>query len=234
VAAGVQATVAGRVPGAAAFGLVLPPDAEVVPATSLTDPAWTARVLAERARWQGTGNLRVLATVWWYSASTVLVTPALAGLATGRPLSARSADTAVALLPGARPIAAESSAPAADPVAELREALAATIAAVAEAGRMRERPLWAFATDSLANRLLALGRALGDVEAVTALAAPLATAIGHPLPVPRYVDVGRSRFTRRASCCLIYRTPGQGLCTSCPRRPPAERRILLEDAASRF
>ncbi len=96
----VQAAVAARVPGAATLGLVLPPGVDVVPATALTDPVWTAEVLAERARWQGTSDLRVLATVWWYSASTVLLTPALAGLATGRPLSARPADTVVALLPG--------------------------------------------------------------------------------------------------------------------------------------
>ena len=48
---------------------------------------------------------------------------------------------------------------------------------------MRERPLWAIATDSLANQLLTLGRALGDVPAATALAGPLAAAIGAPLPV---------------------------------------------------
>ena len=93
---------------------------------------------------------------------------------------------------------------------------------------MRERPLWAIATDSLANRLLAVGRALGDVPRATALAGPLAAAIGAPLPAPRYVDVRGRPGTRRASCCLLYRVPGEPLCTSCPRRPPAERRILLE------
>jgi hypothetical protein len=98
---------------------------------------------------------------------------------------------------------------------------------VAEAGRMRERPMWAIATDSLANQLLALGRALGDVPTVTGLAAPLAAAIGPPLPAPRYVDVPRGRVTRRASCCLLVEVPGQAMCTSCPRRPPAERARLL-------
>ncbi len=223
-----QSEVAARIPGAAALGLVLPRGAAVVPAVALAHPAWTAQVLAERARWQGTADLRVLATVWWYSASAVLLTPALAGLVAGLPLSARLEDTTVALLPGLRPIAAESSAAAADPGAELRDALGAVISAVAEAGRTRERPLWAIATDSLANQLLALGRAIGDVPAATALAAPLAAAIGPLLPVPRYVDVGRSRFTRRASCCLLVEVPGQAMCTSCPRRPPAERRALLE------
>jgi ferric iron reductase protein FhuF len=224
----VQSEVAARIPGAAALGLVLPPGADVVPGTYLTDPGWTADVLDRRSRWQRTGDPRVLATVWWYSASTVLLTPVLAGLVTGRPLSARLGDTSVALLPGGHPVAAESSAAGGDPAAELRETLARVIAAVAETGRMRQRPLWAIATDSLANQLLALGRALGDVPAATALAGPLAAAIGPPLPVPRYVDVGRARFTRRASCCLLVEVPGQAMCTSCPRRPPEERRTLLQ------
>jgi ferric iron reductase protein FhuF len=72
------------------------------------------------------------------------------------------------------------------------------------------------------------------VPAATALAAPLAAAVGAPLPVPRYVDVDGARFTRRASCCLLYRVPHEPMCTSCPRRPPTERQILLEDAATRF
>jgi ferric iron reductase protein FhuF len=229
-----QAAVAARIPGAAALGLLAPPSASPVPATLLADAAWTADTLAARAPRQGTDDRRVLATVWWYSASTVLLTPALAGLVTGVPLSARLPDTAVSMLAGRLPVAAVSSAPGGDPGAELRESLAAVVAAVAEAGRMRERPLWAIATDSIANRLLALGRALGDVPGATALAAPVAAAVGAPLPVPRYVDVAGARFTRRASCCLLYRVPYEPMCTSCPRRPPAERRILLEDAAARF
>jgi ferric iron reductase protein FhuF len=234
VSGGGQAAVAARIPGAAGLGLLAPPSASVVPATLLADVRWTADTLAARAPRQRTDDRRVLATVWWYSVSTVLLTPSLAGHVTGVPLSARLPDTAVSMLAGGLPVAAVSSAPAGDVAAELRESLGAVIAAVAEAGRIRERPLWAIATDSIANRLLALGRALGDVPRATALAAPLAAAVGAPLPVPRYVDVGGARFTRRASCCLLYRVPHEPMCTSCPRRPPAERQVLLEDAASRF
>jgi ferric iron reductase protein FhuF len=234
VSGGGQAAVAARIPGAAALGLLAPPSASVLPATLLADVRWTADTLATRAPRQRTDDRRVLATVWWYSVSTVLLTPSLAGLVTGVPLSARLPDTAVSMLAGGLPVAAVSSAPAGDVAAELRESLGAVVAAVAEAGRMRERPLWAIATDSIANRLLALGRALGDVPRATALAAPLAAAVGAPLPVPRYVDVGGARFTRRASCCLLYRVPHEPMCTSCPRRPPAERQVLLEDAAGRF
>ncbi|HEV7728008.1 MAG TPA: (2Fe-2S)-binding protein [Modestobacter sp.] len=236
-----QAAVAARLPGAAALGLVAPPMGTVVPAARLADPGWTAQVLTERGARQRTTDRRVLATLWWYSVSSVLLTPALAGLVTGRPLSARLADTRLHLLAGSVPIAATASAAGvgADPLADLRASLEAVVGAVAEAGGTRSRPLWAIATDSLANRLLALGRAVGDVDAVTALAGPLAAAIGEPMPAPRYVDVARStggtaRFTRRASCCLLYRVPHEVVCTSCPRRDPAERQVLLEDAATRM
>ncbi|SDY16558.1 FhuF 2Fe-2S C-terminal domain-containing protein [Modestobacter sp. DSM 44400] len=232
---GAQAAVAARLPGAAALGLVAPPMGVVVPATRLADAWWTAHVLTERAARQRTTDRRVLATVWWYSVSSVLLTPALAGLVTGRPLSARLSDTRLHLLSGGVPIAATTAAGhSTDLEADLRGTLTAVVGAVAEAGGTRTRPLWAIATDSLANRLLALGRAVGDVDAVTALAGPLAAAIGAPMPAPRYVEVVGTRFTRRASCCLLYRVPHEAVCTSCPRRDPAERQVLLEDAAARI
>jgi ferric iron reductase protein FhuF len=234
VTAQVQAAVAARVPGAAALGLIAPPSADAVPAAVFADADWTAGRLAALGARYASGDRRVLATVWWYSASSVLLTPALAGLATGLPLSARLVDTSVGVLAGGMPVAATSSAPGGDTAGELRETLAEVVAAVAAAGGMRARPLWAIATDSLANRLLALGRALGDERRVTALAAPLAAAVGPPLPAPRYVHVAGVRFTRRVSCCLLYRLPPEPLCTSCPRRPAAEREVLLEDTAARM
>jgi ferric iron reductase protein FhuF len=229
---GAQNSVAARIPGAAGLGLVAPPSVALVPATLLADPTWvTAAVAARSGR---TASTRVSATVWWYSVSAVLVTPVLAGLATGVPLSGRLAETSLAFRHDGLPVAAVSSATGSDAATELRESLATVVPAVAAAGRMGQRPLWAIATDSIANQLLALGRALGDVPAVTTLAGPLATAIGVPLPVPRYVDVAGARFTRRASCCLMVELPGGALCTSCPRRPPAERQALLAQAARWF
>jgi ferric iron reductase protein FhuF len=231
---GRQAAVAARVPGSAALGLVPVRSAVAVPGTSIADASWVAEVLASRSGHLGTSDRRVLATVWWYSASSVLVTPVLAGLATAVPLSARLADLSFSLLADGLPVAALATAAGGDPATDLRTTLASVVAAVAQAGRMRERPLWAVATDSLAGRLLDLGRALGDVPTVTELAGPLAAAVGPPLPAPRYVDVGRARFVRRVSCCLVDRTPHGSLCTSCPRRPPAERAGLLEAAARWF
>jgi len=78
-------------------------------------------------------------------------------------------------------------------------------------------------------------RTLGSFGVPKALeGAPLAAAVGSPLPAPRYVDVAGVRFTRRVSCCLLYRLPPEPLCTSCPRRPAAEREVLLEDTAARM
>jgi ferric iron reductase protein FhuF len=231
---GTQASVAARIPGAAGLGLLVPPGAAAVPGSVLADPAWTAATLAERAARQGTRDQRVLATVWWYSLSSVLLTPPLAGLVTGVALSGRLADTSLVFRPDGLPVAAVSASGTDDVAAELRETLSLVVATVAAAGRMGERPLWAIATDSIANQLLALGRAVGDVPAATAHAAPLVAAIGPPLPVPRYVDVAGARFTRRASCCLMVELPGGALCTSCPRRPPAERHALLAQAARWF
>jgi ferric iron reductase protein FhuF len=237
---GAQGRVAGRVPGAAALGLVAPPSAAIVPGVLLADAAWTAEVLGERAARLHTEDRRVLGTVWWYSVSSVLFTPVLAGLVTGVGLSARLADTRLHVLAGPIPVAATTVAGlGGDIAADLRTTIAEVVAAVAEAGNVRERPLWAIATDSLANRLLAVGRAVGDVAAATALAGPLAAAVGAPLPTPRYVDVpspagSTVRFTQRASCCQLYRVPHEVLCTSCPRRPPAERLVLLEDTAGRM
>ncbi|MFD2091629.1 iron reductase [Blastococcus deserti] len=229
-----QVAVVARLADAGGLGLRAPASAASFPAVRLADPTWTAEVLALRAPGQRTGDRRVLATVWWYSVSSVLLTPPLAGLVTGVPLSARLPDLEVSVLRGASPVAAVAAGPGSgDLAADLRQTLAAVVAAVAEAGGMRERPLWAIATDALANRLLALGRAVRDVPAATALAAPLAAAVGPPLPMPRYEEVRGVRFVRRASCCLLCRVPGGPVCISCPRRPPAERLRLLETVASR-
>ncbi len=223
---------AARVPGAAGLGLLAPPSARPFPATLLADPTWTAERIAMLGRRYRSADRRALATVWWYSASAVLLAPVAAGLATGRPLSARLADTTLYEIAGGTVLAGVSRAVAGpDPAEELRGSLAAAIRAVATAGGMRERPLWAVATDSLAGRLLAVGRALGAVGPVTGLAAPVAAAVGDPMPAPRYTDVAGVRFVRRASCCLLLRLPGGGTCTACPTRPPAHRQVLLEDAA---
>ncbi len=195
-------------------------------------------------RWP-TVDRRVLATLWWYSVSQVFLTPTVASLfVTGQALSPRLADVELHWLPDGRVFTARSTAVldgdsgVRSVAVALRESLELAIPAVARAGARRERPLWAIATDSLANRLLWVGRARGEVARASSLAERLAELIGAPLPAPRYVDVdrrsprkGHVRFVRRGSCCLVYLEPGESKCASCPRLAPVNRHVLLRAAA---
>lgn len=212
---------------------------------SVGDATWLDTQIGLQARRWPSVDRRVLATLWWYSVSQVFPTPTLASLfVTGRALSPRPADLELHISPGGEILTARSSAVlgGGDPVeqvaAELRDSLEFAIAALARGGAGRERPLWAIATDSLANRLLWLGRARDEVDRAGALAATLAELIGSPLPAPRYVEIAPNsprtrtvRFVRRASCCLIYLEPGEAKCTSCPRQPAAVRAARLRSTA---
>lgn len=209
------------------------------------DAEWLDTQIGLQARRWPTVDRRVLATLWWYSVSQVLLTPTLASMfVTGRALSPRPADVELHCLPDGRILTAASADvlhgddPVALVAAAVRDTLEITIPAIARAGARREPPLWALATDSLANRLLWVGRACGDVQRATALAAQLVDLIGAPMPAPRYVDIdrrpprtGRARFVRRGSCCLIYLEPGEAKCVSCPRLTPGSRHELLTKAA---
>lgn len=232
--------------------LVRNPEATAVPFTAVADPAWLDRQIElHEQRWR-TGDRRVLATLWWYSVSNWFQVPAIASLlATGRVLSPLPEDVAVHWLPDSRVIGGTSSRVLAgpDPVlafgAALRAALDRVVPRVAAAGRMKERPLWAIASDSTANRFLWAGHALDDTARATALAQRVADVVGAPLPRPRWVDIvpmddegmdrpdlGERRFLRRASCCLLYEVPGQSKCGACPRRPPQDRLVRLQLAAA--
>lgn len=204
------------------------------------DGTWLDGQIAMQARRWPTVDARVRATLWWYSVSQVFVTPALASLfVTGHALSPRPSDVELHSSPVGQILTARSCAVLdGDPVeaaaAALRESLDFAIPQVARAGAGREPPLWAIAADSLANRLLWLGRARNEVDRAIALTATLAGLIGSPLPAPRYVEVarhapraGRARFVRRASCCLVYLEPGETKCASCPRQTPAQRSAQL-------
>ncbi|WP_280181989.1 (2Fe-2S)-binding protein [Nocardia farcinica] len=85
--------------------------------------------------------------------------------------------------------------------------------------------LWAIVADALGNRAVDAG--------APAVAVELAARLGPPLPTPRFVEVGGRTFVHRVSCCLVYELPGSGLCTSCPKRPAAERAALLAEHAAR-
>lgn len=244
-------------------GPLLPgPSTTPVPFSVVTDRVWlTERVSLLGRRWR-TDDPRVLATLWWYSASAWFQAPSIASLiATGSPLSPGLSDVTAHSLPDGRITGSKSTrlleakgAGELDGGAQhgaerlgvaLREVLEVVIPLVAAVGRMKERSLWAIASDSTANRCLWMGRALGEIERVTQVAGRVADAAGPPLPRPRWVDVvpmdddgvdrpdqAVHRFSRRSSCCLIYRVPHQEKCGSCPKRAPDDRLLRMRSAAS--
>jgi hypothetical protein len=103
----------------------------------------------------------------------------------------------------------------------IADLVATCVTAVASASGASPRALWAIAADSLANRVLWAG---GDAADAVALAAD------ERFPTPRYVEVAGQRAVRRVSCCLVYESPGQQKCVSCPRQLPDDRLRRLRAA----
>lgn len=223
----------------------------------LRDSDWVAQQVRRSAlRWR-TDSPRVAATLWWYTASSVLLAPPLlTGFLTGH--SVHPGPEGLTLhfaeagrLTAARPTPALTPLSASDVAEPVRALLELCVEGLAGAAGLRPRPLWSLATDSLAGLLVRAGRESGRLEESTAWALALAERIGHPLPRPRWVDVpvpdgsdglfpvpppdapAEERFVRRGSCCLIYETPGEAKCAGCPRRTPRDRTLQLELAASR-
>ncbi|HKS43964.1 MAG TPA: (2Fe-2S)-binding protein [Amycolatopsis sp.] len=197
-----------------------------VPATAITDPAWLRAQLGLAARRYGCAPAGVLGTIWWYSASSVLVAPTLEALAsTGRALDPALSSVTLDVTDDGRLLGARSGRPfdgSQDKLGKaLGETLESAIAGVEAVSGARSPALRAIATDSIANRLLFSG--------APERAEPLIAAIGQRMPRPRYVLIGSNRVVRRASCCLIYQV-GLPKCTSCPRQHPADRDRRLRTA----
>ena len=205
---------------------------EILPGSVLTNPLWLARRVRDTGlRWSH-DDTRVNGTPWWYSASSSLVAAPLTMLLTaGAAPDPRPGRLTISLQPNGYLKAARSDR-LLDTVEEFSEALhrahTEVIAALAEVSGAAPRALWAIASDSVGNRALEAGRAVGAPDR----GADLARAVCRPplLPV-RYVDVDgpeRSRrFLRRSSCCLIYVATDGDKCVSCPRRTPEDRRTQL-------
>ena len=229
-----QRQVVAALPAPAAYGLVAPPGATPIPVRALTDPEQLAGLVAAHAARYPRASIGVATTIWWYLASAVLAGPPAAGALAGVPLSADADDLVLHVGPAGMPAAAISRRTGPD---DAGPALGATFGLLVDGlcavGGLRPRPLWAIATDSLATRLLALGRAQGRLDRATTLARDLVGSMGAPVPLPRFVDVAGARFLVRSSCGLLFRAGGD-LCTSCPRRPADQRQELLERAAPGF
>jgi ferric iron reductase protein FhuF len=227
-----QQQVVAALPPDVRYGLVAPPGSPAVPLRDLADPDRLAAVVSAHAALYPGATRGVVTTVWWYLSSAVVAGPAAAGALLGVPLSADLDDLDLHLGPAGMPAAVIARRLGADdPCPALVATFGRLVESACTVGGLRPRPLWAVATDSLATRLLAFGRARGELERATSLAGRLAAAA--PVPAPRFVDVAGARFLVRGSCCLLYRAGGE-LCTSCPRRPADERLRLLERAAPGF
>lgn len=199
-----------------------------VSASLITDPTWMRERLDLACRLYRCGDRPVIGTVWWYSASSVLVAPTAESLVlAGVALDPALKSVTLHVQPDGRFLGARSSRlidrDAERVGAAYVAALAPAVERVAQVSGARERVLWAIATDSLANRLLWAGQATGDVGRTLELADALSDAMGATLPRMRFARYGTQRVVRRVSCCLIDRATGQQKCTSCPNQHPDER-----------
>ena len=202
------------------------------PGEWMTDRDWlAARVADTGVRW-GCDDPRINGTLWWYSASSTLVAAPIAMLASAGIAPDPDPAQLVCTLRDYGYLGAVRSRRLVRSPSRYAEQLVAAygslIEPLAAVSGAAPRALWAIATDSVANRALAVGRTLGRVDNACALAVELARP---PLLTPRFVDVETAsrtdRFTRRGSCCLIYLTADSDKCTSCPRRAPADRLARL-------
>jgi len=218
--ANLAATLA-AIPDAARFLVPRPGDTEL-PATVIADPDWLAEQIRLRGQIWGIDDRRTLATLWWYSASTMLVTPGVLAIAAGgRYLSPRLEHTVIHHQPSSRFSGshATQTLPGDDLAAfaaELRPTLAAVIGMLGPYVP-RPRPLWAIASDAIAGRFAWAGNRTGHPDQAAALATRIVTTIGGPMPRPRYVTQFAQCRIQRNSCCLLYRVPGESPCSDCPR-----------------
>ncbi|WP_245567251.1 (2Fe-2S)-binding protein [Nocardia vinacea] len=218
-----------------------------VPGRTLTEPDWLSARIAEMGRSWGTTEPRVSGTLWWCMVASALVEQLACAYANEEPAPEPCLDRldcevrpdggiervhihsvagrGLGAAPGDSGAPHETDAALDHACAKaLRETLAAVIGPVAAVSGAGVPSLWAIAADAIGNRALDAG----NPEA----GARLASEVGGKLPVPRFVDVDGRTFVRRISCCLVFEVPGCEMCTSCPKRPAAERKTLLARLAA--
>ncbi|WP_306796377.1 (2Fe-2S)-binding protein [Nocardia sp. XZ_19_369] len=199
-----------------------------VPGRTLTQPDWLAARITEMGHSWGTTSPRIAGTLWWCMVASALVEQIARAYAQGEqaaePLLDRF-DCEVRPDGGVERIhiLAGPDEPA-EPGTALRETLAAVITPVAEVSGAGIPALWAIVADAVGNRALDAGSPAAGTR--------LATEIGGKLPIPRFVDLGGRTFVKRISCCLVFEVPNCEMCTSCPKRPAAERESLLKQLAA--
>lgn len=200
-------------------------------ASVLADRDWLREDLRRAAGLYGAAGERVLGTIRWYSASSMLVAPALESLVhTGTAADPSLEAVRLEMHHDGRILDSRSVRPFDGGVPHLAEsfaqALGAAVEAIAEVSGAAPRSLWAIAADSIGNRLLWAGSRTDTAPEAIRLAGELGDGIvaaGAPMPRPLFTEVGDTPVVRRTSCCLIYDIPGGQKCASCPKQTPAER-----------
>lgn len=202
---------------------------ETVAGTQLVEPAWLSERIADMGISWGTGNSRISGTLWWCMTASALVDPIVEAYATGvAPLDPTlerlrcemRPDGGIERIVGA-PVAGNDHTAG----AMLRETLDRVVPVLAQVTGAGAAALWAIVADAIGNRAIDAG--------APAVAGVLAGQVGQRLPRPRFVDIESRTFVRRISCCVVFEVPGCSMCTSCPKRPAAEREHLLAEAARR-
>lgn len=204
-----------------------PATVTTVPGRMLTQPEWLAARIAEMGRSWGTTSPRIAGTLWWCMVASALVEQIARAYAhdEAAPEAAlERLDCEVRPDGGIERVRIPADGHAAGGASALHETLATVIPPVARVSGAGVPALWAIVADAIGNRALDAGSA--DA------AARLAAEIGGKLPVPRFVEIGGRTFVRRISCCLVFEVPGCEMCTSCPKRPAAERIALLAGLAA--
>ncbi len=205
-----------------------PATVTTVAGRTLTHPEWLSARIAEMGHSWGTTSLRIAGTLWWCMVASALVEQIARAYAQDGDAPEATLDRLdcevrpdggverVRIRPGDGPRVGSAAA--------LRETLATVIPPVAEVSGVGVPALWAIAADAIGNRALDAGSPDAGAR--------LAAEIGGKLPAPRFVEVGGRTYVRRISCCLVFEVPGCQMCTSCPKRPAAERTALLADLAA--
>lgn len=208
----------------------LPEPVTLLPGSLLLDQDWLSGQVRDTGAAYGCADRRVNTTLWWYSASTVLLGPSVHELVLlGRGTSLSAADVRLSPRPSglARIVPGPELAPGAAAFgAHLDTAIGPMVDALARVGGATPQSLWAVTADSLATRLLAEVRGTAPEH----LAEAIAAGSQRLRPRPRYTRVQGRTYVHRASCCLLYRVP-LGVCLSCPRQTPAERTERLRAPA---
>lgn len=190
-----------------------------------------------------------LAQLWWYSFCNGVITPAVHMMVGYEAIPAFNLSEGSlrnqGFWCGYRTEQAAGSPREAG--AQLATAVAPLIDALCQEFGLRPSPLWALTADGLRQSALEAGNDNFDPVLGAEVAQELVEGLGKGpvIGLQAVVDGAIMEFApefgddcfvfaRRASCCMVYRSPGSGLCTSCPKRPDARREadmIAMADAA---